>query len=237
MQEIWLGNMIVDVIQKDIKNIHLSVHPPTGRVRISAPLRFNLETIRVYAISKLSWIKKHQKKIKGQERITPREYINRESHFYLGKRYLLKVIEEDSKPKVILRHTEIELYVRKNTSREKKKEILEFWYRENLKEIVKDFIRKWEMIIDVKINEFGIKRMKTKWGTCNINAKRIWINLELAKKPIRCIEYIVVHELVHLKERKHNAVFIELMNKYLPLWKSYREELNLFPLSHENWEY
>jgi predicted metal-dependent hydrolase len=237
MQKIKIGDISIDVIQKDIKNIHLSVHPPTGRVRISAPSRINLDTLRIYAISKIGWIRKHQKKMRGQERIAPRDYIERESHYYLGKRYLLRLFEEEAKPKVILRHETIDLYVRKNSNKKKKQEILESWYREKLREITKDFIDKWEKVINVRANEFGIKRMKTKWGTCNQKAKRIWLNLELAKKPIQCIEYITVHELVHLIERKHNDTFIALMNKFMPQWKHYKEELNRFPLSHEEWGY
>ena len=237
MQKIEIGDISIDVIQKDIKNIHLSVHPPTGRVRMSAPLRMNQDTLRIYAISKIGWIRKHQKKIKGQERMTPRDYTDRESHYYLGKRYLLKVFEEEAKPRVILRHETIDLYVRKKSNRKKRQEILETWYRENLREITKELIEKWQKIIKVQVNEFGIKRMKTKWGTCNQKAKRIWLNLELAKKPFQCIEYILVHEIIHLIERKHNEVFIAIMNKYLPQWKHYKAELNRFPLSHEEWRY
>ncbi len=237
MQKLKIGDIIIDVIQKEIKNIHLSVHPPTGRVRISAPSRINLDTLRIYAISKINWIRKHQKKMRGQERITPRDYIERESHYYLGKRYLLRVFEEEAKPKVILRHETIDLYVRKNSNKKKRQDVLEEWYRNNLRLIANEFIEKWEKIIKVRTNEFGIKRMKTKWGTCNQKAKRIWLNLELAKKPIQCTEFIVVHELMHLIERKHNEVFVALMNKFMPQWKHYKEELNKFPLSHETWDY
>ena len=216
MPQFKLGNIIVDVEQKDIKNIHLSVYPPNGRVRIAAPSRMNLDTIRVYAVSKLSWIKKQQTKIRSQEREAPREYVTRESHYYKGKRYLLKVIQHDAAPKIILKHSTLELYVKSNTNSGKRKIILEEWYRKKLKEIAPAYISKWEKKIQVQANEFAIKKMKTKWGTCNIEAKRIWLNLELAKKPVLCVEYIVVHELVHLLERQHNERFTALMDRHLP---------------------
>jgi len=237
MQQIELGNIIVNVEHKDIKNIHLSVYPPNGKVHISAPNRMDLDTIRVFAISKLQWIKKQQETIKNQERETPREFLTRESHYFLGKRYLLKVIFFEGSPKVLLKHKEIELHIRPDTAIEKRKEILDEWYRQELKNLLPDIIKKWEQVIGVQSNEFGIKKMKTKWGTCNIEAKRIWLNLELAKKPIECIEYIVVHELVHLIERKHNDRFIGLMNKFMPKWKFHRDELNRLPFSHLEWKY
>ena len=237
MQQIILGDMSIDVVQKEIKNVHLSVYPPSGRVRISAPLRMDMDTIRVFAISKLGWIKKQQIKLCEQERETPREYINRESHYYLGKRYLLKVIEHKASPKVVLKHNTIELYLRENTSLDKRRAVLENWYRQRLKEIVPDYLVKWEKIMKVKVEEFGIKKMKTRWGTCNQEAGRIWLNLELAKKPTPCIEYVIVHEMVHLLEKKHNETFIAYMDKFLPKWRFYKEELNKRPLRHENWNY
>lgn len=237
MKQIELGDIVIDVEQKDIKNIHLSVHPPNGKVRISAPRRMDLDTIRVFAISKLKWIKKQQDAFKKQERETQREYLTRESHYYLGERYLLKIIEQDASPRIILKKKEIQLFVRPDTSQEKKKEILDEWYRSELKHILPSIIEKWERKIGVKSSEFGIKKMRTKWGTCNSNAKRIWLNLELAKKPIACIEYIVVHELVHLMERSHKERFIELMNEHMPKWRFYRDELNRLPFGHVDWRY
>ena len=237
MKQLQLGKINVDVLQKDIKNIHLSVYPPTGRVRISAPTRMDLDTIRVFAISKLSWIKKQQTKLRTQEREAPREYLNRESHYFNGKRYLLKVIEQSAVPRVELKHSIIELHVRPQTNKEKMKSILDEWYRSQLKAALPALIAKWEKKMNVKVNEFGIKKMKTKWGTCIREAKRIWLNLELAKKPKECLEYIVVHEMVHLLERKHNDRFISLMNELMPKWKFYKEELNRRPLRHENWSY
>jgi hypothetical protein len=237
MQQIELGNIKIDVELKNIKNIHLSVYPPNGKVKISAPERMDLDTIRVFTISKLKWIKKQQEAFKNQERETPREYLTKESHYFKGKRYLLKVIELNAKPKVILKHSEIELYIRPNATIEKRKQILDEWYRAELKKIVPKMIEKWEKKIGVKSNEFGIKKMKTKWGTCNIKAKRIWLNLEIAKKPFECLEYIIVHELVHLLERGHNKRFVKYMNEFMPKWRFYREELNRLPFSHVDWNY
>lgn len=237
MEQLRLGSITVDVVQKNIKNIHLSVYPPTGRVRISAPFRINPDTIRVFAISKLAWIKRQQAKLKTQEREAPREFLNRESHYFNGKRYLLKVIEQDAVPRVELKHSIIELYVRPQTGREKKKNLLDEWYRSQLKALLPRLIAEWEKKMNVKVNEFGIKKMKTKWGTCNRKAKRIWLNLELAKKPSECLEYIVVHEMTHLLERNHNDRFISLMNLSLPKWSFYKEELNRSPLRHESWGY
>ena len=237
MSEIQLGDITVQVTQKDIKNVHLSVNPPFGKVKIAAPERMELDTIRIYAISKLSWIRKQQAKILSQKREAPREYITKESHYFQGKRYLLKVIEHNAAPVVKQKHSQLELYIRPHTSTEKRKEIIEEWYRDQLKITVAKYISKWENIMNVSVSEFGIKKMKTKWGTCNIEAKRIWINLELAKKPIECLEYIVVHEMVHLFERNHNTRFVALMDNYLPNWRELKVELNKLPISHIDWEY
>ena len=237
MQKIIIGDIDIDVVRKVIKNVHLSVYPPLGRVRISAPLRMDLDTIRVFAISKLNWIKKHQHRILSQVREAPREYISRESHYYLGRSFLLKVIEHNASPKVAIKHETMEMYIRPNTCVGKRRAILYEWYRQRMKEIVPGFIEQYENAMKVQVSEFGIKKMKTRWGTCGIHAKRIWLNLELAKKPIECVEYVVVHEMVHMLERHHNERFIAFMDKYLPKWRFYKEELNRRPLRHENWSY
>ena len=237
MQEIQLGAITIEVTQKDIKNVHLSVYPPFGHVKIAAPIRMNLDTIRIYAITKLSWIKKQQTKIKAQKREAPREYLTKESHYYLGKRYLLKVTEHNSAPIVKLKHNTIELYIRPETDTVKRKEILDEWYRAKLKEMIPLLITKWGKVMSVEVKEFGIKKMKTKWGTCNIEAQRIWLNLELAKKPSNCLEYIIIHEMTHLLERNHNTRFVALMNQFMPNWKEVKEELNRLPVSHTEWGY
>ncbi len=237
MDSIRLGDLIIEVELKDIKNIHLSVFPPLGRVHISAPRRMDLDTIRVFALSKLKWIKKQQEAFQKQERETAREYLTRESHYYLGQRYLLKLIERDATPKIVLTKREIRMYLRPETSQEKKQELLNEWYRSELKRIVPPLIERWEIKIGVKAKEFGIKKMRTKWGTCNPGAGRIWLNLELAKKPLSCLEYIIVHELVHLKEKHHDQNFTSLLNNYLPNWRYLQQELNRLPVNHWEWKY
>jgi predicted metal-dependent hydrolase len=234
-KRIRLGKLSVDVIRKDIKNVHLSVYPPTGKVRISAPERMSLDTIRVFAISKLSWIKKQQNKFLNQNREASRDYISRESHYYMGKRYLLKVVEQDVPAKVLLKHSTLELYVRPKTSKIKRQEILENWYRQRLKEFVPELISKYEKLMRVDVSDFGIKKMRTKWGTCNREAKRIWLNLELAKKEKHFTEYIIAHEMTHLLERHHNDRFVAMMDKLIPHWRIYKEELNRLPLGHVRW--
>ena len=234
---IELGDICLDVLHKDIKNVHLSVHPPQGRVTISTPLRMDMDTIRMFAISKLSWIKKHQNKFRSQVREAPREYITRESHYYLGKRYLLRVVEHDAPPKVVIDHEVVEMCIRPNTAMRKRQEVLDGWYRQELKSIVPGIIERYEKLMDVKVNQFGIKKMRTRWGTCSRGAKRIWLNLELAKKPKEYIEFIVVHEMTHLLERCHNERFVTFMDRFLTKWRFCKEGLNRIPLRHENWSY
>lgn len=238
MEQITIRNIKMDVVRKGIKNIHLAVYPPTGRVRIAVPLWVNEDIIRLFAISKLGWIKRNQRKFEEQERFSPREYKNRESHYFQGKRYLLNVVEVDEPPKIVLRSkTYIDLYTRPKTTIAKRHEIMNEWYRVQLKRQIPELIEKWEKRMNVRIGEWQVKLMKTKWGSCNIKKKRIWVNLELAKKPIHCLEYIIVHEMVHLLERHHNERFIAFMDNYLPKWRSYKGELNRSPLRHENWSY
>lgn len=237
MQELKLGNIEIEVEQKDIKNIHLSVYPPNGRVRIAAPEKMELDTIRVFAISKLQWIKNQQKILQQQEREPKREYVDRESHYFFGKRYLLKVHQRESSPKVEIDHKFIHLFVRPNSSTQKKAAVIDEWHRAELKKQVPKLIAQWEEKIGVKCNDFGIKKMRTKWGSCNTEAKRIWLNLELAKKPKECLEYIIVHELVHLLERSHNQRFVKLMDQFMPKWRFHREELNRLPYGHVDWDY
>jgi len=235
--QIELGEIAVDVMKKNIKNLHLSVYPPAGKVRISAPLRMNLDTIRVFAISKLGWIKQQQKKLQEQERETPREYLDRESHYVWGKRYLLKVLESDATPAVELKHSEMHLHVRPGSSEEKKQEVIEEWYRAQLKLAIPALIAKWEPIMGVNVTRFFVQRMKTKWGSCNPKARSVRLNTELAKKPSECLEYVVVHEMAHLLEPTHNSRFITLMDSFIPQWQFYRKELNRLPVKHEDWLY
>lgn len=235
--KIQLGDIEVDVIHKDIKNIHLSVYPPTGIVRISAPLRMDLDTIRVFALTKLSWIRKQQQKLREQERETPREYLERESHYAWGQRYLLKIVEKEASPHIDLRHSGMVLYVRPGSSAVKRGAIMDEWYRQQIKDEMAPLIEKWQKRLGVEANRIIVQRMKTKWGSCTSQTKIIRINLELAKKPLECLEYIIVHELIHLIEPTHNRRFVELIEQYLPKWKFYREELNRLPVRHETWSY
>ena len=235
--QVNLGDIAVDVVFKDIKNIHLSVYPPDGKVRISAPLRMTIDTIRVFAITKLAWIRQQQKKLREQNRETPRVYLDRESHYVWGKRYLLKVTEKDAAPKIELSHNQIHLQVRPATSQERKQAIIEAWYRETIKDVIPSLIIKWEPIIGVKVERFFVQRMKTKWGSCNPATSSIRLNTDLAKTPPECLEYIVVHEMTHLLEPTHNNRFISLMDYFLPKWRFYKDELNKLPVRHETWAY
>jgi predicted metal-dependent hydrolase len=228
----------VEVVQKAIKNLHVGVYPPNGRVRVAAPLRLGKEAIRLVVISRLGWIRKQQVYFKNQDRQSKREMVTGESHYYQGRRFRLDVFEYDGPPTVRLRNnTTLELRVRPGTKSAKREVILLRWYRQRLREEFPALLAKWESKTGVKIEEVRIKRMRTRWGTCNTEAKRIWLNLELAKKPVSCLEYILVHEMVHILEQHHTDRFRELMDTLLPSWRMLREELNRAPLAHEEWKY
>jgi predicted metal-dependent hydrolase len=238
MRQITVSNITIDVVRKDIKNLHLAVYPPTGRVRIATPLNIDDEAIRLFAISKLGWIKNHRKSFISQSRETKREYVSGESHYVEGHRYLLNVIYQNATPKVKIRNKKyIDLYVLPNSTPEMRERVMTKWYRQRLKESIPALIKKWQTIVGVQVNNWEVKRMKTKWGTCRREAKRIWLNLELAKKPVHCLEYIIVHELVHLLEGNHDNRFIALMDKFMPQWRFYQNELNQYILSYNDWNY
>jgi len=236
--QITVNGLVVDVVRQDIKNLHLGVYPPAGRVRVAAPLHINDEAVRLFTISKLAWIKRQQAKFERQERQSAREYVSGESHYYQGNRYLLNVIYRDAPPAVIIRNNKtMDLIVRPGSDTAGRERVLLTWYRHQLKQEIAPLIAKWEAIIGVQVAQWGVKQMKTRWGTCTIEAHRIWLNLELIKKPVHCLEYIIVHEMVHLLERHHNERFIAHMNNFMPLWSYYREELNHEPLGHASWDY
>lgn len=237
LTQIELGDIKVEVVFKDIKNVHLSVYPPNGRVRIAAPSHMNPDTVRVFAISRLGWIRQQQEKILAQERETPREYLNRESHYLWGKRYLLDVVEEDARPEVVLLHGKMVLRVRPGTDESRRQEIVEEWYRAQLRQAVTPMLAKWEPLIGVKVERLFVQRMKTRWGSCTPKFGRIRLNTDLAKKPHECLEYILVHEMVHLLEPTHNARFALLMDGFVPRWQFYRDALNRLPVRHEHWDY
>ena len=235
--QIELGGISVDVVFKDIKNIHLSVYPPTGRVRISAPSRMDLETIRIFAISKIDWIKQKQIKINGQERETPREYLDRESHYLWGRRYLLSVLEMDAAPQVQLDSRNMVLQIRPGTGEEKRQAIIASFYRDQMREEIPPLIARWTPMMGVTVDRFYVQQLKTAWGSCNPRSRTIRLNTELAKKPKECLEYIIVHEMLHLLEPTHNARFIALMERYMPNSQHLRDQLNQLPVRHEDWKY
>lgn len=227
METLQIANLDIDVIRKDIKHIHLAVYPPMGRIRVAVPFRVSDEALRLFAISKISWIRKHQKKFLTQDRQSPREYITGESHYFLWQRYLLEVQESNMKTGASLKwKSKIILQCTPGATKETKESLMNEWYRSELKNIVPELIAKWEERIGVKSNDWRIKNMTTRWGSCNIVAKRIWLNLELTKKPLHAIEYVIAHELTHLLEKHHNERFMSLMDGYFPTWRSVKEELN-----------
>jgi len=228
-----LEDITIDVVRKKIKNMHLSVHPPTGHVRIVSPLYVSDDAIRLFAESKLGWIRRHLRNFDNHVREAPREYMEGEIHYFLGLSYRLRIRETQGAGYVHLQDTSyIVLYVKPGASCDYKRALLNEWYRARLKEVIPVFIEQWEKRLNVTVNDWGVKQMKTKWGSCNITSKRIWLNLELAKRAVGCLEYIIVHELVHLLERHHNVRFYSLMDHHLPNWRQLREELNRRPGVH-----
>jgi predicted metal-dependent hydrolase len=232
-----LGGLYAEVVRKPIKHVHLSVYPPDGQVRISAPEGMALDTIRLYVITRLGWIKGQQRKIRTQARETPREYLDRESHYVWGKRHLLQVVQVDAAPTVKLKHATLELHARPHGDAVRRAEILDRWYREQIKAATPALLKKWQAVMGVQANRLVVRRMKTRWGSCNPETGLIRLNTDLARKPPVCLEYILVHELAHLIEPTHNAVFQALMEKFMPSWRRVRDELNQLPLRHEDWAY
>lgn len=231
----------VELIQKEIKNLHLAVYPPDGRVRLAAPVEVNEKTLELYVISKIPWIRKQQRKFANQNRQSPRKYVDRESHYYLGKRYLLRVHETGhsyrSAKVEVKTKTYLDMYVKPGYTTEQKAELLKEWYRAELKKVLAELLPKWEKTLGVQANEVKVQTMRTKWGSCNTEKGNLLFNIELAKKPYDCIEYVVVHELSHLLERTHNDNFIAYLDKYLPNWKHLKEELNSLPVGEVDWGY
>jgi predicted metal-dependent hydrolase len=230
--------MPVEVIRKDIKNLHVGVYPPNGRVRVAAPLRLDGNAVRLAVISRLGWIHRQQAEFEQQDRQSKREFVTGESHYFAGRRYRLDVIELDGPPSVRLSsNTMMELRVPKGSERDQRDGVLQQWYRARLREQLQPLLAKWEAKVGVTVSQLRIRKMKTRWGSCNPEARRIWLNLELAKKPASCLEYILVHEMVHFLERHHNERFRPLMDTLIPGWRLCREELNRAPLAHEEWRY
>lgn len=234
---IQIGEIHIEVIRKNIKNVHLSVYPPNGTVRIAAPQRMKIDTIRVFAISKLGWIKLQQKKICAQERETPREYVEKESHTLWGKHFLLRVVDADGVPSIEISHNSLVLHINPKASDLKKEAIVEAWYRTQLRNAVAPLIAKWEPVLGIKVERIFVQKMKTRWGSCNFKTSTVRFNTDLAKKPPECLEYVLVHELAHLLEPTHNERFVAVMDRFLPHWRQRRDQLNQLPLRHESWKY
>lgn len=234
--KIKMYDLEIDTVKKDIKNIHLAVYPPDGRVRIAAPLETPDEAIKLLIAKKMPWIKKQQNKFNQQERQTKREYLSGESHYFFGSRYRLNVIQSNSKPRIeIIRKTHIDMYITPDMTQERKERLMENYYRAELKKQIPALQDKWSKITGLNVNEVKVRKMKTKWGTCNPKQQRIWLNLELAKKAPRCVEYVLVHELTHLKEKHHNKQFEQLLKSYMPQWDQCKQELNSSILSYSKW--
>lgn len=235
-ETIRLGAISILVTRKNIKYVHLSVHPPEGRVTLVAPNATRLEVARAYAISRLGWIRDKQQKLANQSREAPRQYVTRESHFLWGRRHLLKVVERDTKPFVALDHKRIVLTVRPGSDRAKRAEVTHEWHKALLHEVVPLLIQKWERKLGVNVRGYFLQRMKTKWGSCNHRAGHIRLNTELVKRPKDLIEYVVVHEMVHLIEPTHNDRFVAVLDEQYPSWRESRAELNELPLTAEVWK-
>lgn len=237
-RHISVSGIAVMVVRKPIKNLHLGVYPPNGRVRVAAPLRVSDNAVRLAVVSRLGWIRRQQRKFATQIRQSRRQMVSGEAHYVFGRRLRLRIVR-DGQPGMVRQRSKgiLEISAGPKMSRERRQEFLVRWYRQELKRRIPVLLEKWQGRVGVSVAAWGVRRMKTKWGSCNPDSARIWLNLELAKKPEPCLEYLVVHELVHLRERRHNDRFLALMKEYLPRWRQRRDELNEAPLAHEDWSY
>lgn len=232
-----LGDLHAEVVRKEIKHVHLSVLPPAGRVRLAVPQGMSLETVRLFVIAKLAWIRAQQRKLRAQEREAPREYLNKESHYLWGKRYLMEIRHADAAPSVIVTPRKLQLQVRPAADQARCEAVLDAWYRQQVRDVVPSLLARWEPVLGVKAARVFVQRMKTKWGSCTPASGYIRLNTDLAKKPLECLEYIIVHELMHLREPTHNERFVALMDLHLPHWQQLRKRLNRLPVRHEDWIY
>lgn len=235
-ETIELGDISIEVTRKAIKNVHLSVRPPEGRVTLAAPLETRLEVARAYAISKLGWIREQQVKLRNQARETPRQFVERESHYLWGRRHLLTIIERNGKPYVKVDHRHISMYLPPDTAFEKRAELIHEWHKALLHQVIPPLITKWQAKLGVNVAQYFLQRMKTKWGSCNHRAGHIRINTELVKKPKSLLEYVIVHEMIHLLEPTHSDRFIAILEEHYPTWREARAELNELPLTAEMWK-
>jgi predicted metal-dependent hydrolase len=234
---IRISGLLIEVVRKKIKNLHLGVYPPAGRVRVAAPLHVTDEAVRLAVITRLAWIKRQRAKFEKQERQSDREYVTGESHYFQGRRYRLNVVYQKGRAHVVVRNkSTIDLFVREGSTTAQREKVFIEWYRQQLKAIIPPLIEKWERIIRVTVTDWRVKAMKTRWGSCSVHAGRIWLNLELVKKPQQCLEYVIVHEIVHIIEKSHNDRFASLMDSFMPQWRLHRDELNRSALRHETWD-
>jgi hypothetical protein len=234
-ETIELGDVVVALTRKDVKHVHLTVHPPNGRVTLVAPHSTRTEVARAYAITKLSWIRHQRVKLSAQARETPRQFVDRESHYLWGRRYLLSVAEVGEKPQVLLGHRRMKLQIRPGSSTHKRAEVVHEWHKAQLHAVVPGLINKWEAKLGVRVSVYFLQRMKTKWGSCNPHKRHIRLNTELVKKPKDLLEYVVVHEMAHLLEPSHNERFVAVLDRHWPQWRESRAELNALPLGSEYW--
>lgn len=233
---ISVGGLTVEVVRKDIKNLHMGVYPPGGRIRVAVPLTVSDNAVRLAVVGKLGWIKRQRARFTAQPRQSEREMVSGESHYFLGRRFRLRVIKDADVSAVLIRNrSTLELRVRSGASAEQRERVLHRWYRNQLHSLIPGFLEKWQTALKVKVSGYQIRKMRTRWGTCNENSGRILLNLELARKPPRCIEYIVAHEVMHLVERNHNDRFRALLDRHFPDWRQIRAELSQMPLSHQAW--
>lgn len=230
-----VNGISVDVTYKNIKNLHIGVYPPLGRVRVAAPLRLDDDQVRLAIVQKLSWIRRQRDQLQSADRQTEREMVTGESHYVWGVRHRLKVIERPGRAHVEIEGDRLLLYVPQDFGSEAKRELLGRWYRQQLRGRLPELVAKWEPRVDRKVAKWSVRRMKTKWGSCNRETGHIWFNLELATKHPDCLEYLVVHEMAHLIERHHGERFTKLMDELLPDWRSRRDRLNQSPLAHQEW--
>lgn len=235
-RRIIVGGLRVDIVRKPIKNLHMGVYPPNGRIRVAAPVTVSDDAVRLAVVTRMGWIKRQRAKFEAQARQSERAYVSGESHFFLGRRYRLNVIPHDGTPRIAPRNSRtLDFRIRGNSDQAERERVFLNWSRRELRKAAAPLIEKWAPLVEVPVPRCGIRRMKTKWGTCSAKAGRIWLNLELIKKPSHCLEYVIVHEMVHFRQRHHDDQFVSMMNDLLPRWCSIRDELNAAPLGHENW--
>ena len=236
--KLQVQDLQIDVNPKDIKNLHISIMPPDGRIRVSCPFSMSEESVRLSIVSKLSRIRKEQRSFAEYVRESKKEMISGESHYVDGNRHILEFVEVKESPSISIKNKKnIILKARPNSTRENREKIMHEWLRNRMYENLEGLIIKWEGIIGIKASYYGIRRMRTKWGSCNSEEKRIWLNLELAKKSPQCLEYVLVHEMIHILEPKHNDRFFSLLDEYMPSWRIHKEMLDEPPLVHVNWDY